>query len=124
MTKVQLGTLIKVQNKNRRKFQNQHYVALQVEDLSGQKQFCILFTQIQLADMQKIQAQWMQKELIFGRIYPIVINRRQTNLIKIKNDNIVHILRVSNTQLNKAEKRAAKNPQDLTKKSLLTDLFD
>ena len=124
MAEVKLGTLITVQNKNKQNLQNQRYIALQVEDFTGQNETCILFTEIQLADMEKIQAAWLMDSLIFGRIYPITINKRQTNMIKVNNNGIIHILRVSNTQLNRAKNRALKNPEDLTKKSMLTDLFD
>ena len=123
--KVKLGSLIKVKNTNKRKLENDVYVALQVEDLNGDNERCLLFTEIEIADMEKVQCDWIEKDLVAGRIYPITIGNRQTNLIKVFNQNdSTKLFRVSNTQLKRAEKRAAKNPEDLTKKSWFTNLID
>lgn len=71
--KVVKGRLIPVENKNRIFGSAKGYIAVQVEDLNGRNQRCILFTDAEIA---------------------------------------------------RAEQRAKKNPEDLTKKGFFTNLFD
>ena len=120
--KVRLGQMIRVINQNKKKNQNQLYVSLQVEDENGTNERCLLFTQIQLSDMQKVK---MPFDLVFGRLYKVQIDKRNTYLVKVKNYNDQQmILRLSPYQLDFATNRSLRNPEDLTKKDMLTDLFD
>lgn len=122
--KIELGQLIRVTNLNKRKQENEVYVSLQVEDEDGSNERCILFTEIETADMEKISGAFLNS-LIYGRIYKCNIGKHQTNIIKVKNYNKdTKFFRVSNSQLIKAEKRALRNKEDLTKKSILTNLMD
>ena len=52
--KVVLGQMIKVQNQDKKNLQCENYIAVQVEDEDGENERCLLFTEIQLADMPKI----------------------------------------------------------------------
>ena len=122
--KVELGQLIRVTNLNKRAQENEIYVSLQVEDEDGENERCILFTEIETSDMEKISASFLSS-LVCGRIYKCIIGRCQTNIVKVKNyTGEIRYFRLSNSQLKKAERRAARNLEDLTKKSALTDLFD
>ena len=122
--KVELGQLIRVINLNKHAKENAIYVSLQVEDEDGKNERCLLFTEIETSDMEKISASFLSS-LVFGRIYKCIIGRRQTNIVKVKNyTGEIRYFRLSNSQLKKAERRAARNLEDLTKKSALTDLFD
>ena len=122
--KVELGQLIRVTNLNKRAQENEMYVSLQVEDENGENERCILFTEIETSDMQKISGKFLEN-LKFGRIYKCVIGRHQTNILKVKNYYGTSLyFRISNSQLAKAEKRALRNQEDLTKKSLWTDMMD
>ena len=122
--KVELGQLIRVTNLNKKLHENDIYVSLQVEDEDGNNQRCLLFTEIETADMEKICGSFLNS-LKCGRIYKCIIDRHQTNLLRVKNyTGEDKFFRLSNTQLTKAEKRALKNLEDLTQKSKLTDLFD
>ena len=121
---VQLGQLIRVKNLKKTSTENTVYVALQVQDQDGENERCILFTQIEIADMQKIQAQFLNK-MVCGRIYKFQINKIETNIVKVKNySGETKFFRISKSQLKKAEKRAEKNKQDLTKKSPFTNMMD
>ena len=82
--KVELGQLIRVTNLNKRAQENEIYVSLQVENEDGENERCILFTEIETADMEKISASFLSS-LICGRIYKCIIGRYQTNIIKVKN---------------------------------------
>ena len=121
---VELGQLIRVTNLNKKAQENEIYVSLQVEDEDGENERCILFTEIETADMEKIGGSFLES-LICGRIYKCLIGKHTTNIIKVKNYNKeAKFFRVSNSQLAKAEKRALRNQEDLTKKSLWVDMMD
>jgi hypothetical protein len=116
--------LIRVTNLNKRAQENEIYVSLQVEDEDGENERCILFTEIETADMEKIGGSFLES-LVCGRIYKCLIGKHTTNVIKVKNFNKeTKFFRVSNSQLAKAEKRALRNQEDLTKKSLWVDMMD
>ena len=122
--KIVLGQLIRVKNLNKKLHENTIYVSLQVEDEDGNNERCLLFSEIQIADMEKVSGSFFNN-LIYGRIYKCIIGHIKTNIIKIKNySSEDKFLRISNTKLLKAEKRALKNLEDLTIKSKFTDLFD
>jgi hypothetical protein len=121
---VELGQLIRVTNLNKKAQENEIYVSLQVEDEDGENERCILFTEIETADMEKIGGSFLES-LVCGRIYKCLIGKHTTNVIKVKNFNKeTKFFRVSNSQLAKAEKRALRNQEDLTKKSLWVDMMD
>ena len=122
--KVVLGQLIKVNNLKKKNNENNIYVTLQVQDENGKNERCLLFTQIEISDMETIRASFLDK-LVQGRIYQCLIGKRPTNIIKVCNYyGETKYLRLSNTQLLKAEKRAQRNKEDLTKKSFITNLMD
>lgn len=119
---VKLGQLIRVQNLQKKPNQNEIYVALQVEDQDGNNERCLLFQQVVLSDMPKVE---LSLDLIFGRLYKMTVNKQSCYLIKVKNYNgEERILKISKKKLQRAQKLASKNPQDLTKKSLMVNIFD
>ena len=123
--KVVLGQMIKVQNQDKRNLQCENYIAVQVEDEDGENERCLLFTEIQLADMPKITSKLLQKNMVAGRLYSFVIGRHKAFVVKMFNRyGDEKTFRISPKKLQLAQKRAVKNPQDLTKKSWLTDLAD
>ena len=122
---IKLGQLIKVENKNKKKLENKSYIALQVEDLDGSNERCILFTENEINNIKNLDSSnWFVPELKAGRIYPFIINQK-FYIIKIFDLNgIEKIIKISDALLNKTEKRALNNPEDLTKKSFFRNLFD
>lgn len=123
--KIVLGQMIKVQNQNKRNLQNDSYIAVQVQDEDGQNERCLLFTEIELSDMPKVKSEFLMQKMVEGRIYSFCIGMKQLFLLKMSNRTETSmIFRISKRKLEIAEKRAMKNPQDLTKKSWLTDLRD
>ena len=122
---IKLGQLIKVENKNKKKLENKSYIALQVEDLDGSNERCILFTENEINNAKIINSSnWFVPELKAGRIYPFILNHK-FYIIKIFDlKETEKIIKISNVLLNKAEKRAINNLEDLTKKSFLRNLFD
>lgn len=124
-TKVVMGRLIRVVNQNKKASENERYVSVQIEDESGENERCILFTETQINNMEQIQFQLALKEMKSGRLYNAVIDGKETYLVKvIDNDDKEMIYRLSRTQLSEAEERSIRNPEDLTKKSWLTNLKD
>ena len=123
---IKLGQLIKVENKNKKKLENKSYIALQVEDLDGSNERCILFTEIELTDATNISSSnWFSDNLKPGRIYPMMIGKNKFYMLKVFNTKEeTKILKLTKSLLLSGERRAVKNPEDLTKKSFLRDLFD
>ena len=75
--------------------------------------------------MEKVQSKFFLNNMKNGRLYKVVIDGNETNLVKvIHKDGREMILRISNTQLERADFRRINNPEDLTKKGFLEDLMD
>ena len=75
--------------------------------------------------MEKVKSKFFLNNMKNGRLYKVVIDGNQTNLVKVVHkDGREIILRISNTQLERADFRRINNPEDLTKKGFLEDLMD
>lgn len=123
--KTVMGQMIMVKNQNKVATANDQYVAIHVEDESGENERCLLFTEIELSDMEKIEMGLLKDKMVQGRLYSAKIDKRNTYLCLVKNRLEKQIiLRISPFQLSQAEVRASKNPEDLPKKDFLTDLMD
>lgn len=124
--KIKLGQFVRVENKNKKNLENDIYVALQIEDEDGNNERCILFTEIEIADLKCINlSNWFVPSMVAGRLYNVSLNKNSFYLMKIFNrSEDIRVIKLSKRLLKKAEKRAKNNPEDLTKKSYLTDLFD
>lgn len=124
-TKVVMGKMIKVANQNKKASENERYVSIQVEDESGDNERCLLFTEYQILGMEKVIFPWAMGEMKSGRLYNAEIDGKSTFLLKVKDvADKEMILRVSKTQVQDAESRSKRNPEDLTKKGWLTDMMD
>lgn len=123
--KTTMGQLIRVANQKQKPNENDKYVSVHVEDESGKDEKCLLFTEIQMADMEKIEFPEIMDNMILGRMYRANINKRNTYLVKVRNTQATEmILRISETQLKDADQRSIRNPEDLTEKGFITDLLD
>ena len=72
--------------------------------------------------MKKISLPFAYDDMKAGRLYSVSIYNNSCYLLKAKDDDSLY--RLSPKQLKVAEERARKNPEDLTKKSFLTNLTD
>ena len=52
-TDIKMGNLILVKNTKKKPTENDEYVSLHVEDEDGENERCLLFTQIEISDMEK-----------------------------------------------------------------------
>ena len=124
-TDVKMGNLILVKNTQRKPTENEEYVSLHVEDEDGGNERCLLFTKIEISDMEKIGSKFLMENMKNGRLYKFMISGCETNLVKVRyQDGVQMIFRISNTQLEKADFRRIKNPEDLTEKGFWEDLKD
>lgn len=129
---VKLGQLIPVANVEQTESpkklstESDRYIALHIEDYTGDNERCVLFTLIEYTDMESVVLpEDLLKSMVKGRLYPCTLGNRDTNLVSVTHwDGRTRVLRVSATQLAKAERRASKHPDSLPKKSLITDLMD
>ena len=105
--------------------ESNEYVSLQVEDLDGSGERCILFTYLEHTDMEFIELDDSMAKFVLGRLYPANIARRDCYLIKTKHwDGRVRILRISKSQLKKADARGRRHPKSITTKPAMIDMFD
>lgn len=122
---IKLGRLILVENKNRAAQENKNYYAIQVEAIDGENEECLLFTEKELESLTIVDT---QINLIDGRLYPFSDNVFHGYLLKTtekyEDKWLVVIRKLTERKYLIAQNRAAKNPEDLTKKSWFTDLLD
>lgn len=124
-TDIKMGNLVLVKNTQRKPMENSEYISLHVEDEDGENERCLLFTRVEMSDMEKVQSKFLLNNMKNGRLYKVVIDGNQTNLVKVVHkDGREMILRISNTQLERADFRRINNPEDLTKKGFLEDFMD
>ena len=122
--KIAMGKVIKVENQMKVATANDVYLSVQVEDESGDNERCLLFTEKEFDKVATVKADFMIESMKAGRIYNAIIDGDTTYLVKVGRGDIEKIIRLSPSQLEIAENRSEKNPEDLTKKSLLTDMID
>lgn len=72
-----MGKLITVENKLKKNGENIRYVALLVEDANGKNERCLLFTEIELADMETVSCPDLMDGMKNGRIYPVFIRKKE-----------------------------------------------
>ena len=124
---VKLGRAIRVRNLNPKKGEVDFYIAIQVEDLDGKNERCILFTEHELELCPVLDITW---DLVPGRLYPYADNQYSGYIVKTftysarRNEWYVVVRRITIARLLRAEERAEKNPEDLTKKSWIVDWLD
>lgn len=120
-----MGQMVRVANQEKKFNENQSYVAIHIENEDGNGERCLLFTEIELSDMEKIKFDFILPLMKLGRLYSATIDGKRTNFVKIMNGiDEAKILRLSPSQLKIAEERAKRNPEDLTEKSWWTNLKD
>ncbi len=133
--KVVLGQLIRVTNFEKEiepvkycKY-NDIYMSLQIEDEDGSQdsERCILMTIPTHTDMEQVTlSDVMTKNMVYGRLYKVVLAKNTCYLVKVKHYELDKdlILRISQSQLDIADQRAIKLPLTCTTKSWITDLLD
>ena len=123
--KTVMGQMIMVKNQEKIATANDKYISIHVEDEDGKNERCLLFTEIEISDMEKISMEFLKNTMISGRLYKAVIDKKETFLCLVKNRiGQDMILRITPFKLSQAENRSAKNPEDLPKKDFMTDLLD
>lgn len=124
---VKLGRAIRVKNLDPRNGETDFYIALQVEDLDGNNERCVLFTEHELELCPVLDITW---DLVPGRLYPYSDNQYSGYIVKTftysakRDEWYVVVRRITAKRLEVADERAMKNPEDLTHKSWLVDWLD
>ena len=122
--KVTLGKKIRVANQDQKSNENEIYVAIQVEDESGDNERCLLFTESELNAIETVKFNFAYENMKPGRLYSANLDKKDTYLVKLDDNSNNSLYRVSPSQLKAAEERAKRNPEDLTKKGFITNLLD
>ena len=122
---VKLGRLFVVENKKRKSSENARYCAIQVEDFEGGNEECLLFTEKEWNTLPIVDT---KLELVEGRLYPFTDGGFTGYLVKTTEQRgeiwYVVVRKLTMKKYLSAQERARKNPEDLTRKSWLTDLLD
>ena len=124
---VKLGRAIRVKNLYPSKGEAKVYIALQVEDLNGKNERCVLFTEHELGLCPVLDITW---DLVPGRLYPYSDNQCNGYIVKTliyntkRDEWYIVVRRITAKRLSIAEDRAMENPEDLTKKSWIVDWLD
>lgn len=120
---VKMGKLIPVENQNKKFNENDKYLSLHVEDEDGNNERCLLFTDIEISDMENIEIPFSNK-MKLGRIYKARIDNKDTYLLRvITNTNMNKVLKLSVSQLKLSEERSKRNPEDLPKRSWIKKIL-
>ena len=61
-TDIKMGNLVLVKNTQRKPMENSEYISIHVEDEDGENERCLLFTQVEMSDMEKIQSKFFLEE--------------------------------------------------------------
>ena len=72
-TDVKMGNLILVKNTQRKPTENGEYISIHVEDEDGENERCLLFTTIEISDMEKIGSKFLMENMKNGRLYKFMI---------------------------------------------------
>lgn len=126
--KVKMGNLIKVENTERQAPNEtfSHY-ALKVEDADGKNERWLLFTPRQEMAISKIVSVEIAALMKPGRIYKglKIHGKRPMALCRIGNQNDGNeIWAFTANQIKTAERRAQKNPEDVPKQGILSNMLD
>jgi len=119
---VRAGFAIPVKNIDKKPTESNQYVAIWIEDFDGGNESCILFTQKELSRLSRVGICDLQNEMKRGRLYRV--GYRGSYFVKIKIGDEDTVVRISKVTLNRAEKRAEVNEEDIPKMGVLVDLFD
>ena len=103
----------KVENKDKRNRELDHYIYVSAKFYDTGVHVDLLFTEIELSDMEKIHIPVKFKNNV---LYKAKIAYKTTFIWYSKHLN--HVFRISPSQLDKAIKRANDNLEDLPKKNL------
>ena len=115
---VKLGRAIRVRNLDPRHGETEVYVVLQVEDLDGNNERCVLFTERELELCPVLDISW---DLVPGRLYPYADNQYEGYIVKTfiystkRDEWYIVVRRITAKRLSIAEDRAMKNPEDFLK---------
>lgn len=122
---VKAGQILRVVNQDvESHFESTDYYAIWVEDVDGKNERCLLYTRDRTFE-KTVGIDSIKSNLVPGRLYPVVLSERTTYLVSvITTYGRIKTIRLSPSVIKAGEKRAKKNPEDIPKKSFLTDLMN
>lgn len=125
LNQVKLGRIFCVENKKRKLLECEKYYAIQVEALDGNNEECLLFTEKEWNTLPIVDT---KLKLVDGRLYPFTDGGFTGYLVKTtekrKESWFIVVRKLSERKYLAAQRRSRRNPEDLTRKSWITDLLD
>lgn len=121
--KVLMGNVIPVENLKHRFGENLNYLAVKTEDESGDNEEWLLFTKKELErtvlDMGGLTA--LMKP---GRVYRYNVGKRRSFVVRLVFNGCPQTVLIGKSIVERARKRASRNPEDIPKQSKLADMLD
>lgn len=121
--KTKMGQLIRVENLKRKwNLAAREYLVIHVENETGKREYPIMLTR---AEYLKLAVVYLDVPLKAGRLYPFQQGNTYRYMLKvIDEDNAECTVLLSDKMLSAFSKRASKNPEDVPKKGMFTNLLD
>ena len=124
-TTVKLGNVIPVKNVDRKNWEVNEFISIQIEDREGDNERCLLFTQLEYSLLKDVVLPCeCTKALVTGRLYPAALYGRDVFFVRVIEKGTPRLVQIGKTILAKVDKRAKAHPKSVTKKSLIRDLLD
>lgn len=125
MSKIKMGHMYKVANTEKHHAANTEYFAINVEDESGDNERWILLTLHDFVSMPWFGGGGWVESFKPGRLYPVSKGASDGYYMRYINfSGNPDQCYIPAYILKRAELRAVRNPEDLPKKSLVTDMLD
>ena len=130
---VKMGTVIPVDNQDRKPTANSIYYALKVEDVTGRNEEWLLFTERELYEVLPEMTMWEGFQSgKKGRLFPCYRQDRMPQYITMierpaRNDVNVYVtvaVKISERQIRVARHRALTNREDIPEQSWISDMLD
>lgn len=129
--KVKMGYLLPVENLEKKPNENESYLAVKLENQTGEDEVWMLFSEKEISSRQTLELPDMDEPKL-GRAFRVGIGKRMYSafaLISCKDlenwkKGEKKILLFSCRVLDRAKTRAKKNPEDIPTQSFLSDLLD
>ena len=127
-----MGELYRVVNREReeelkkRYAEDSTYYSLFIEDESGDEEATILLTDKEVNKLSRVVLpELFTCRMVLGRCYTIMIGKRVTQLLRIKNElGDEYTVQITERILNKGLSRAKAHEKSLPKKGWLQDIMD
>ena len=121
--KVLMGNVLPVQNLKQKFGENTNYLAVKTEDESGIHEEWLLFTKKEL-ERTVLDIGGLTVLMKPGRVYHYNVGKRKSFIVKLVFNGCPQTVVIGRSIIERARKRAGRNPEDIPRQSKLADMLD